>query len=152
MTANHDKFQEHLLASHEATIIVTRWLTAKGFDVTLRGLHVAPEAKDWRDYADSGDLEIISRAEVKHLSAEFTCVDDWPFHDFMVCAKHSWDNAKQKPYRYFYLNKDCTHMASLDPGKTRKHWSVTTRRDTRYDDLSQEFYVCAPQLAKFVEL
>jgi len=152
VTANHEKFQAHLRASNHATWLVARWLTERGRNVNVRGLHVAPRADDWQEYADQGDLEVLLRVEVKQLSADFTDAADWPFPDFMVCAKHSWDAANPKPYRYCYLNAAGTHMAILNPRKTRKSWWVVTRTDSRYDNIEQEFYVCDKHAPEFLKL
>ena len=74
----------------------------------------------------------------------------WPFGDkFIVCAKHAWDRALQKPYAFIYLSKDKTHAAILQ-GDTHKTWTHETRTDSRYDSMKQEFYFCDPKLVKFM--
>ena len=41
------------------------------------------------DFIDDGDLSVTikesKRIEIKNLSAQFTCAEDWPYKDFMVC-------------------------------------------------------------------
>ena len=52
------------------------------------------------------------RIEVKGLTTEFTNSQDWPFKNFMVCAKHSYDKTlPDPPSCYYILNKTRTHAA-----------------------------------------
>lgn len=152
MTDNHKKFLTHLDDSQSAVWLVAEWLNNRGYDVTINATKKAPSHDDWKNYADNGDLEIKQRIEVKHLSAEFTCMDDWPFgNKFIVCAKHAFDRAKPKPYAYIILNNKKTHMA-LVMGATSNSWFSEIRKDSRYNQVDQEFYFCPINEVKFTKI
>lgn len=146
MKDNHERFLKHLDSSAEPVFIVAKYLYLKGLDVKISGLKKAKKHSDWKKYKDDGDLFILKndisyRIEVKGLSCDFTNEKDWPFKDFIVCAVHSFKNANLKPYAYFILNKKRTHCAIV---KTinQDNWSVVLRKDSRYENVSQEFYTC----------
>ena len=115
------------------------WLTRRGHAVTLPAVRVTPDPSKQEEYADEGDLYIQQRIEVKHLSAQFTGRQDWPFKDFIVCAKHSFDNAFPKPHAYIILSKDLCHVAVV-MAANHKSWTVSERTDKRYDNIKQDFY------------
>jgi len=149
---NHQKFLTHLGASEGPRQIVARHLNALGHQVILPPPLRAPTHAEWRKFRDHGDLFITQRVEVKGLSAQFTCKEDWPYGgDFIVCAKHSWDEASPKPIAYFYLNRDETHYAFV-AGKSSAMWTVGVRQDRRYDGVSQECYFCPISLVSFGSL
>ncbi len=150
---HHKKFLEGLESSKQAVWLVARWLVDHGYTVTIPPTSEAPEQKDWREFADAGDLEVSGqRVEVKCLSAEFTGPDNWPFPDFIVCAKHAWDNADPKPYRICYLNKAMTHFAALDCLGTCDQWTSRIVADSRFDGREQPTYVCNKNLPKYGKL
>ena len=150
---HHTKFLQGLKASRVAVWLVARWLVDHGYTVTVNPTSYAPKHDDWREFADEGDLLINGhRAEVKCLTANFTSVDDWPFDDFIVCAKHAWDNADPKPYRICYLNNAMTHFAALDCLKTCSQWTWRIVKDSRFDDREQKNYVCDKTLPQFGKL
>lgn len=152
MSANHQKFLSHLSESQNSVWLVAKFLNSFGYNVTVNASGKAKEAKDWQSFVDNGDLLIQQRVEVKALSADFTKADDWKFGSkFIVCAKHSFDNAVPKPYLYIYLNKQKTHAAFV-LSDTRPKWYVETRKDSRYSNVEQEFYFCPLDLVVFSEL
>ena len=123
-----------------------------GYPVSVPPTFVAPSHEEWEEYADDGDLYVGQRVEVKKLGVEFTGRADWPFGSkFIVCAKHSFDRAKPKPYRYYYLNKSETH-AAIVMGSSHKSWYCETKKDSRYEDMVQDCYMCPIHLVKFISL
>jgi hypothetical protein len=143
---NHEKFLSHLDFSAEALFIIALFLHRKGFDVWINGLKKASRHKDWKEFKDDGDLYVVHkgsmyRIEVKGLSCSFTGLHNWPYRDFIVCAKHSFDNAIQKPYAYMILNKERTHIGIVK-SSTRSSWEVVERQDNRYENITQTFYTC----------
>jgi len=146
MKQNHRKFLNHLDNSSEAVFITALYLHKLGLDVRINAMQKAKSHKDWKDFKDDGDMNIYKgnksyRIEVKGLSCNFTNGSDWSFKDFIVCAKHSYDNATPKPYAYMILNKNKTHIAIVNT-KTYLDWEVVTRKDSRYENVTQEFYTC----------
>ena len=132
------------------------FLSERGCNVQINALHQAPTRSDAESFADLGDLEVMTRVEVKQLGAEFTCREDRPFPDFMVCNKAAYDKAIRKPRHFYYINKDGTHVAHLDVRNTRHRWTTVSRRDKTYDEVGgkplEEFYVCTPTLPKYFSL
>lgn len=151
---NHARFIEHLDESHTAVVKVAEWLSKMGNTVQIAGLHKRKLHEDWKAYADGGDLFIQQRIEVKRRSVDFTSRKDWPYGDkFIVCAKHSFDRAKQKPYAYLILNSSMTHAAVVKVASSRKQWTVEQKTDTRYPDTyRQDFYLCPIELVRFIKL
>lgn len=149
----HQKFLENLRASDRAVQRVAEWLESFGYEVMVNRLAEAPAHAQWQEYADRGDIVIRQRIEVKQISRAFTGPQDWPFgKKFIVCAKHSYDRARPKPYAYFIVSADGCHFACVDTTSTSRRWYVETRRDVRYGDYSQEFYLCPMELVKWGRL
>ena len=121
---------------------VGRGITYKGIQVAISPMSKSKGYDDRLEHTDDGDLFIQQRIEVKGLSADFTSGSDWPFRgEFIVCAAHSYDQAKPKPYAYMILNRNRTHVAIVY-GKSRPHWTTKRIKDGRYEDMTQEFYLC----------
>lgn len=152
MKENHKKFLKHLDESVMAVEVAAEWLKCRGYDVKINKIKKAPSHSEWKKYADNGDLWISLRVEVKRLSVNFTCKADWPFgKHFIVCAKHSFDNAHPKPYGFIYLNTAMTHLAIV-MSYQKNDWYVEERIDSRYDDYKQEFYIIDISKVIFCEL
>jgi hypothetical protein len=145
---NHPLFLKYLTESEAAVWEVARWLQRRGTSVTVKASGQAPAYSDWQDYSDNGDLELVLRGEVKHLGCEFSGLADWPFPDFMVCNKHSYDKAFPKPAYYFYLSKSKRSLGVLNTN-TSSEWWVKKRSDHRFNGREQEFYITKPSLVKF---
>lgn len=149
----HQQFLARLDKSHEAVIAVASWLSNRGNSVTISGLHRAPTAADWQDFADSGDLFINQRVEVKCLTHDFTCHEDWTFKDkFIVCAKAPFDRYQPKPYAFVYVNKSHTHAGIVVVSQTQQHWWTEDKEDKNYPGAPKTFYVMPTKLVKFVEM
>lgn len=149
MSPNHQKFLSHLDSSRDAIHRVADWFIAKGMTVRIPGVRRAPDHDQWKDFADGGDLFIEQRIEVKKLSREFTCRRDWPFGEkFLVCAKHAWDRAQPKPYAIVILSSNMGHAAVVKAA-SRAFWMVEKRKDSRYDGVEQEFFLCPMEHVEF---
>ena len=120
LTENHKKFTEHLKESTKALFIVAHYFHHHGFSIHINGQKCSPKASSHKEYADDGDLFIQTkddeqkwvRIEVKGLTTDFTNSEDWPFQNFIVCAKHSYDKTlPNPPSSYYILNKTRTHAA-----------------------------------------
>ena len=137
---DHARFLEHLDASNPAVFQCAKFFYDKGIQVAITPMTKSKDYNDRLNHTDDGDLYIQQRIEVKGLSRDFTDGSDWPFDDFIVCAAHSYDRAKPKPYAYMILNRNRTHVAIVY-GKSRPHWTTKFIKDSRYEDLTQEFYL-----------
>ena len=137
---DHARFIEHLDASNPAVFQCAKFFYDKGIQVAISPMTKSKDYNDRLNHTDDGDLYIQQRIEVKGLSRDFTDGSDWPFKDFIVCAAHSYDRAKPMPYAYMILNRKRTHVAIVY-GKSRPHWTTKFIKDSRYEDLTQEFYL-----------
>lgn len=137
--ANHNRFLEHLQSSDEAVWHVAKWLSSRGYSVSVPSSTKAKERGQWKQHADNGDLFIVQRVEVKRLRIDFTSRDDWPFSEFIVCARHAFDNANPKPYFYVILSHSMKH-AALVKADSHRRWYTAVRTDSRYEGIAQEFY------------
>lgn len=137
---NTMKFHKHLDASQDAVWTAARWLQSIGKQVVVMPTSKTPTHAEWKQHADSGDLYVQQRIEIKRRGVDFTGPNDWPHGDtFFVCAKHSWDRAKPKPHAYMIFNNAMTHVAIV-LGDSRPKWSVVNREDKRYVGYRQDFY------------
>lgn len=145
---NHQRFLEHLRESVSGVFFAARWLHSLGYDVTVKSSTEASSHSEWKQHADGGDIFITQRIEVKKLGRVFT-ENSWPFgSNFIVCAKHAFDSAKPKPYAYIYLSSDERCVAVLK-SDTSSRWRVDQRKDSRYDNIAQEFYFAPMDCVKF---
>ena len=143
------RFVKHLSESHEGVISAANWLNSLGYSVTIPPSTVSDSYENRMKHVDNGDLYINMRIEVKTLGITFTSREDWKFGDkFIVCAKHSFDNAKPKPYAYIIQSADLKHIAVVHT-HTFKQWYSEARKDSRYEDVTQDFYLCPIDLVKF---
>lgn len=140
MSKNHEKFLKHLTASRAAVWRVARWLWSRGYPVRMNATAAAPDASLWEEYADQGDLEICLTVEVKHLASnQFTCKEDYPYDQAIICAVHSYNHKHPRPFAYILVNAEMTHGAIVY-SSTKDLWSTKTIHDSRYNN-SQVCYV-----------
>ena len=143
------RFVKHLSESHEGVISAANWLNSLGYSVTIPPSTVSDSYENRMKHVDNGDLYINMRVEVKTLGITFTSRADWKFGDkFIICAKHSFDNAKPKPYAYIIQSADLKHIAVVH-SSTFKQWYSEARKDSRYEDVTQDFYLCPIDLVRF---
>ena len=145
-------FLKHLDASHDAVWCAARWLQNKGHHVVVTPTSKSKTHGEWKQHADSGDLYLQQRIEVKKRGIDFTGAGDWPHGDkFIVCSRHSYDLARPKPYAWIILNKAKTH-AAIVKAESRTRWVVEKRTDSRYQNYTQEFYFCPLDCVTWVSL
>jgi len=153
----HKKFKKHLMASKKAVDIVAAQFRQSGYEVSVPVTKVAPNYSNWEEYADDGDLFVtlrdskVIRVEVKGLRYKFTCRADWPFAhgNTVVCARHAWDRAKQKPSMFILTNGAMDHVAIVK-ASTEKYWFKKVLGDPRYgSEYKQEFYMVSTDKAVF---
>lgn len=92
------------------------------------------------------------RVEVKHLNHDFTCHSDWPFGEkFIVCACHTWDSSKPKPFIFIYLNKAMTHVAVV-LGSSHARWYIEENEPGQYDGVKHKCYYASMDDVEFFRL
>ncbi len=135
--SNYDKFVNRLKQSTQAVFFVANWLHNKGCNVFIPALKIVGQNQENKNFRDDGDLFIILkrqkiRVEVKKLSVDFT-QSYCQYNNLIICAKHSFDNAIQKPYVYFLINKNYTYAAIVKPKITKHLWQVRKVKDSLYN-------------------
>lgn len=144
---DHAAFLKALAESDSARRVAALWLEARGWKVEpIQAIRYAPSAKDWREFADSGDVYAIKsdrrcRIEVKQLKAMFTSGDDWPFPNAIVDGKYGFDKSDPKPVFYLQFNRSRTHCAVIDVGSTFHLWTPAKKPDQRHPGREFEFYI-----------
>lgn len=149
---NHSRFLRHLDDSADAVWLVSRFLSRRGYGVTIPPTSRAVAHNEWEACADNGDILITQRVEVKRLGVDFTCREDWPFRDkFIVCAKHSFDRATQKPFAYIILSANMVNASAVFSSDSRC-WTTEKRTDRRYNGVTQEFYLSPLDKVRFFNI
>ena len=147
----HTEFQDRLARSHDAGVCVADYLSRRGRSVTISGLSIAPTVSESSHYVDSGDLFLHKRVEVKQIQRPFSCVDDYPYEDILVCSVASFDRARDKPYLYFVVDVTMTHAGVIVVDQTRQSWTTRSIKDSRRGT-SQLTYTCPKSLAQFITI
>jgi len=146
-----NKFVERFNASHDAVEHTVKWLKSLGVkNIRVPKSKLAPSHSQWKKYTDDGDLFVGSkRLEVKGMMAKqywFTAWHEFPYTNWTVCAKHSYDRANPKPYAYLMWNNKRTHVAIIKTD-TYKWWKTIEIKDPNYPT-AQELYVVSPTLVE----
>ena len=119
-------FLADLRESRKAVEVMAHWLASRGYPVIVRPTFERPDASQWREYADEGDLEIVQRVEVKHRSFAFTGKSDYPYSTVIVDNARRFDKKRPKPFAYVILNH-AMDAALFVECKTRRHWTCETK-------------------------
>lgn len=144
----HKKFQQALLLSDEGVQRIAGHLRSLGYTARTPELRVAPTHEVRGQYGDGGDIHIEGRVEVKTLSIDFTCSEDWPYgRHFIVNSVGSHERASPKPVAYYIQNKAMTHFGIVW-GASRGSWYTERRRNPVTGDM-QDFYFCPKELVRF---
>lgn len=144
-------FIRSLLESQGAASSVASWLQGCGFDVMMRPASVRPSFEERVDYADSGDLEVRMRIEVKHRGIHFTCADDYPYDTVIVdeCFKVERID-KNRLWGYVIINAAGTHACRI-PAAAVFGGTVVKMFDKK-DGQDREFVVCPKAKCRFYKM
>ena len=98
---------------------------------------------------DDGDILLLTeprdlRVEAKWLeSTAFTGLEDYPWVEFMICEKRSFDPANPKPDFYIIMEKFKRAVGIVDVNTTRKYWYWKHKVDkSRMEDGERPYYHC----------
>lgn len=151
MTTTDADFIKRLKDSQRGVYVIANYLMGLGHTCTLKPLRIRPDASQWKQYQDEGDLFIQGRIEVKHLSTNFTGLDDYPYKDFViVCEQKAHDSANPKPCAYFLLSQDEQH-AGIIYGRTSPQWELREVIDRRRGH-PMMVYTCPLSVVQFVNV
>lgn len=148
---NDNDFVEALNASSKYVAAVASWMMSKNCDVMIRPTLIRPSFEARNEFADSGDIEIRQRIEVKHRDLDFTCASDYPFATVIVDEQFKIDRIpKGRLWGYMVVNRNCTHVCCIRPDAKSK-WILSTRFDKK-DGQDRKFYECPKELCVFVKI
>jgi hypothetical protein len=146
---DHERVMTHIKESQSSVWKIAQWFTNKGYPTLINPTQYAKTYEDRLNAIDSGDLYISMRVEVKQLGTTFTGKDDWKYKTkAIVCAKHSFDKAFPKPFMYVLISANKVN-AMFIKADTRQHWCVEEYTDSRYENMTQLFYVCPIEHIRF---
>jgi hypothetical protein len=130
---HHPEFQGSIDPAHKEELFVGRWLESRGnLDVIVHEKRIAPTLADRAEYADSGDLQWMSKSgrllhgEVKAIRHNFTHDRgkwEWPDRVF-VDRVETYDAKDPRPDWYFIVSADRQALATVNVIATRQHWDV----------------------------
>lgn len=156
MSEQHDRFLARLRSSGPAVFAVAEWFWRRGYSVTIPALRYAPDASQYEDYVDTGDL-IATKSwadprmiEVKNVKRSFSVPSTWPFDDIFISNVGTVERADPPAYAYFIVSKDLTHAAII-MGDTKHTWYKKKERAGNTGNI-EEFYVAPLSEAKFIKL
>ena len=149
-------FAKRLDDSSFGVFIVAAWFHKNKRTVRIPPTHIRPFHEKAEKHADNGDLfvedkdGVESLIEVKHLSRNFTSLEDWPFKDMIVSNAGSVERRRGQVKSYIMLSKDANHIAilmcdTMDQWWKEKRFAHNTQREEHY-------YVCDPALCKFISI
>lgn len=145
------QFLRALENSRACVNAVAQWLVDLGYDVAVKPSPVRPDASVRHEYADSGDLELRMRVEVKHRSVPFTDRDSYPFQTVIVDETYKVDRLDRRSlYAYVIVNEARTHAAVIK-ADTISQWTIMSTYDSKEGE-SRRFYVCDVSLAQFYNM
>ena len=148
---NHKTFLEAANKCSPAILLVAEHLWSKGYPTRLNVFPTTDRENRSESYHDNGDLEISQRIEVKRLSYDFTCKEDWPFPDFLIVDAIHFDRARPVPVAYWSVNPQGTYAAIVRVS-TKDKWFIKDHGDRRYEDYKQSSYACKLDIVQFIKL
>lgn len=145
------QFIEALKQSNSCVSVIAAWMTKHNCDVMIRPTVIRPSFESRNEFADSGDIEIRQRVEVKQRSINFTSADDYPYQTVIVDERFKFDRiAPGKLWGYLIVNESGTHVCCIKP-ESRSEWTVESKYDKK-DGQKRDFYVCPKRLCAFCKL
>jgi len=130
MDDHHPEFQGSLPPAHQVELFVGRWLESRdNTDIVVHEKRIAPTLADRKEYADSGDLEWVSkdgvplRGEVKGSGHCFTpdpSEFSWPTR-IWIDRVETCDAKDPPPDWYFIVSKDRKTIISVSC-QTKPDW------------------------------
>lgn len=136
------KYKKHIAESIPTVQRLVNYLLSRGHTVQIPPTHIATNQRDRLNMTDSGDFFLVQRCEVKQTRQVFSGPHDWPYQAIIICNKNSFDKRKgAKPCYYIIPSADFKCMIVIDVQKTEKSWWAEEKKDSRYSDVVETFYV-----------
>jgi hypothetical protein len=155
----HKDFLLRIGKSRGPEYLIQLHLRRLGYYFYIPPIREAKSYKDRADFKDEGDCFIkrgnsrFSRIEVKGLSINFNRFGtDWPYRDFIICRKSSYDFAKKDksqitPFAYFVVSADYMALAMVKTSSYDK-WTYREVSDVKSGEKYQG-YIAPPEVIKW---
>jgi hypothetical protein len=147
------QFLDALWYSEPARWRVARWFSTRGYAVSLPSAMHSHHLERVFGQEDEGDIQITMRIEVKQISSEFTCREDWPFPDFIVTSRYQFDYSRPRPHAFAVVNPSATHIGIVMTRKW-KTWTIDRRNGVAGIDIdaTKEYYIAKLDDVRFYKL
>jgi hypothetical protein len=159
---SHKRFGGRFLGARPAVLAVVNHLKAAGIDAYENKSELAPSFDVHKDYRDSGDITARFSSsnnpngapfivEVKGLTYQFTCEDDFPFPWMMVDNQPSYDAKPVEPLVTYVVSADLVHAAVVRLS-TKPTWKVITRPIPNLDNYKKPIYHVPKGIPDYIKL
>jgi hypothetical protein len=148
MTMNQ-AYIENVKAARGAEHLAAQWFRNRGDSAIVLKKKIAKDQSEYLDCLDHGDLMVVMRSfgstnarimGVKHrIKLDFTCEEDFPYPDIIVCSVNSWIHSDPKPRGFLNINKAKTHLCMVW-SSTWNVWTKKTVHDKRYGTDQVDFF------------
>lgn len=125
------------------------------YEIEIPETTFSKSVEDNPNHSDNGDIILHfpdgSRlvVEVKQISRNFTCRQDWPFGDrAMVDRCATFDKKDPVPWRYICWSHDKRSLFVLNVKRTRHKWWIESTFNTQ-EQKYQPFYYVNKNYCKF---
>lgn len=116
---NHQKFLHRLDASEPGVLKVSEWLTMNGIENIPLKMKKAPQADQWRQYVDKGDILALVHGNFEYIGAKRRgpeikfSLQGFQYPTMFLWSVQNFDESKKKPLALFILNHamDCGVIA-----------------------------------------
>lgn len=123
-----EEFEKELVKGHKYQAIVRDKLIEAGLEVEMPSIN-------FNKGTDDGDIFVFVKGqkyvlEVKSLSREFTCIEDFPYKTIIVDMEENFDKKKHHVTAYVYISQKTEAMFVIST-TSKKYWTKEYKKDTK---------------------
>lgn len=134
-------FVADLDGSRQAEFAMLDYFARQGKMVVRPPQFLRPTPEERVDYADTGDLFVGNRWEVKHRTFDFQTLEDFPYPDVFIDPVSTFEQKRPRPEFYAICNKTITRAVIINVKKSFEHW--IKRNDTSHG--RSRIILCCPK-------
>lgn len=145
LTDTHGPLMRRCLIAKDAEFVVAKWLSIRGFDLKIGGLHLAPTWQTQKAYRDNGDINVVGKGicEVKGSSKVFTSqATSWRFDNMFVDTEEKVNEKLHQTWAWVIVSKDLKYGAFVKAASFSQWELLKSRYTTAYG--KQESVYSAP--------
>ena len=115
-----EEFEKELVKGHKYQAIVRDKLIEAGLEVEMPSIN-------FNKGTDDGDIFVFIKGqkyvlEVKSLSREFTCIEDFPHETVIVDMEENYNKKKHHVTAYILISQKTAAMFVI-PSTSQEHWT-----------------------------